>query len=65
MDEELKKALDKSKAAQQQAFPKERAAFKTLLLANPNYFGNLADSPFKPGLLISGNTHYEELEPIS
>lgn len=61
MDDELKKAVDKSKAALQQAYPKERGAFKTLLLSNPNYFGNLADSPFKPSILISGNTHYEEL----
>jgi hypothetical protein len=27
---------------------KERAQFKRLLASNPNYFGNLADSIFKP-----------------
>jgi len=27
------------------AFPRERTAFKALVLSNPNYFGNLADSP--------------------
>jgi hypothetical protein len=32
-----------------------------LLLANPNYFGNLSDSPFKSVLSIAGNTFYEEL----
>ncbi len=39
----------------------ERAKFKGLLLANPNYFGNLAESPFKAVLPVSGNTYYEEL----
>ena len=29
--------------------------------ANPNYFGNLVESPFKVVLPISGNTYYEEL----
>jgi len=47
--------------ARQKAFAKERAAFKTLLLSNPNYFGTLVDSPLKPVLKISGNTYYEEL----
>jgi hypothetical protein len=55
------KAVERSKAAQQQPYTKERGAFKTLLLSNPNYFGNLVNSPFKPGVLIAGNTHYEEL----
>ena len=32
-----------------------------MLLANPNYFGNLVESPFKVVLPISGNTYYEEL----
>jgi hypothetical protein len=44
-----------------EAHQRERLAFKSLLLANPNYFGNLAESSFKPVLAISGNTHYEEL----
>lgn len=61
MDSELKKAVQKSQAAMQEAHPRERAAFKVLLLTNPNYFGNLAESPFKPVLPISGNTYYEEL----
>jgi hypothetical protein len=61
MDDKLKKAVEKSKVALQAAHPKERSKFKTLLLANPNYFGNLVESPFKPVLAISGNTYYEEL----
>jgi hypothetical protein len=61
MNEELKKAVQKSRVALQQAHPKERGAFKALLLTNPNYFGNLVASPFPPVLPISGNTFYEEL----
>ncbi|CBJ35633.1 hypothetical protein [Ralstonia solanacearum] len=61
MNDELKKAVEKSKAAMQTAHPEERAAFKALLLSNPNYFGNLAESVFTPVLPIAGNTHYEEL----
>jgi hypothetical protein len=39
----------------------ERAQFKTLLLKNPNYFGNLAVSPFKPVQPLQGDTTYEQL----
>ncbi|MEC4682202.1 MAG: hypothetical protein VST70_00760 [Nitrospirota bacterium] len=38
-----------------------RGNFHLLLLANPNYFGNLGESEFKPVLSISGDTAYEEL----
>lgn len=38
-----------------------RESFKLLLLANPNYFGNLSESAFKPVKSICSNTHYEEL----
>jgi hypothetical protein len=41
--------------------PRERGGFKALLLANPNYFGNLAESQFEPVLPIIGSTFYEEL----
>lgn len=62
MNAESKKAGKKSQpAARQAAYSKQRASFKTLLLSNPNYFGNLAESPFTPVLGISGNTYYEEL----
>ena len=38
-----------------------RQNVKALLLANPNYFGNLKDSAFEPVLDISSDTSYEEL----
>jgi hypothetical protein len=41
--------------------PTERAQFQQLLAQNPNYFGNLAQSPFKPVKKLAGNTQYEEL----
>ncbi|MDX9759952.1 MAG: hypothetical protein RBU27_12405 [Bacteroidota bacterium] len=49
------------KPAAPKAFAKERGLFKALLLTNPNYFGNLVGSQYKPVLPITGNTHYEEL----
>lgn len=61
MNDELKQALSKSQATMQGPFPTERAQYKALLLVNPNYFGNLEASPFKPVLPLSGNTYYEEL----
>ena len=61
MNQDVKKAVAKSRASVQQAHPRERGAFKSLLLGNPNYFGNLGESPFTAALGISGNTHYEEL----
>ena len=61
MDKELKRAVEKSQAAMQDAHSKERGIFKALLLTNPNYFGNLVESPFTPVLPVTGNTHYEEL----
>lgn len=61
MHDELKKAIKKSHATLNEGHPKARAAFKSLLLANPNYFGNLAESAFQPVLAIAGNTFYEEL----
>ncbi|MGH9430308.1 MAG: hypothetical protein ACRD3T_02065 [Terriglobia bacterium] len=44
-------------------FPPEAARknFKALLLANPNYFGNLKESTFKPVLSIQGDTAYENI----
>jgi len=39
----------------------ERAQFRARLMSNPNYFGNLKQSPFKPVLNIQSNTTYEEL----
>ena len=40
---------------------KERVQFKRLLAENPNYFGNIAKSTFKPVKKLIANTTYEEL----
>jgi hypothetical protein len=42
----------------------ERRRYLPLLLSNPNYYGNLADSPFKPVKKIVSNTSYEELKCV-
>jgi len=42
----------------------ERAQFRALLLTNPNYFGNIEDSPFSPVRVMSNNTSYEELKCV-
>jgi hypothetical protein len=39
----------------------ERQHFRALLLSNPNYFGNLKNSPFQPVVQIQGNTTYESI----
>src|SRR6185369_17113895 len=41
-----------------------RGAFRTLLAANPNYFGTLKDSSFEAILAVESNTWYEELTCI-
>ncbi len=46
------------------AIPSERQNFKRLLASNPNYFGNLEVSTFKPVKLIAGNTTYEQLHCV-
>lgn len=38
-----------------------RSNFHALLLANPNFFGNLVESPYKPVLSIQGDTTYESI----
>ena len=38
-----------------------RQNFHALLLANPNFFGNLAESPYKPVLPIKGDTAFESI----
>jgi hypothetical protein len=42
----------------------ERTQFRELLLKNPNYFGNLRVSPFKPVKEIINNTSYEEIKCV-
>jgi hypothetical protein len=41
--------------------PRERRHFRSLLLSNPNYFGNVKQSAFEPVVAKSGDTTYEEL----
>lgn len=38
-----------------------RGRFRALILQNPNYFGNVEQSPFKAVFPLQGNTTYEEL----
>jgi hypothetical protein len=42
-------------------FLQERNNFRSLILKNPNYFGNIKNSPFKAVLSIKSNTTYEEI----
>jgi hypothetical protein len=42
-------------------YEKERQQFRALILGNPNYFGNIKASPFKPVLKIQGDTTFEEI----
>ncbi len=43
---------------------KERLDFHKLIAGNPNYFGNLKQSPFKPIVAIASDTAYEEVTCI-
>jgi hypothetical protein len=54
-----KKTQDKPLAALEHL--EERGQFRALLLANPNYFGNLKKSAFEPVLEVLNNTFYEEI----
>src|SRR5258708_1782184 len=42
----------------------ERVNFHKLIAANPNYFGNIASSPFPPVVQIQNNTSFEEVTCI-
>jgi hypothetical protein len=53
--------MSPTKRAAAQPFTHERTHFKTLLLSNPNYFGNLGTSAIQPVLPMAENTYYEEL----
>ena len=44
------KKREKGSKASKDSFPKERAGFKSLLLINPNYFGNITNSKNGIGL---------------
>ncbi|HEU4778132.1 MAG TPA: hypothetical protein VFS95_15050 [Telluria sp.] len=45
----------------QEQVPETRSKFRALVLANPNYFGNVEASPFPPVLSIQLNSTYEEI----
>ncbi|MFN2255048.1 MAG: hypothetical protein ACK2U6_12475 [Candidatus Promineifilaceae bacterium] len=62
MDNEITDNKDEtSEAREEQPHARERAQFRSLLLSNPNYFGNLKDSQFKAILQIQANTFYENI----
>jgi len=58
---EKKLSVKKAAKAEVQMFTQERTQFKSLLLANPNYFGNLEVSSFESVINIQSNTTYEEI----
>lgn len=51
----------KAKRAVRVQVERERSQFANLIAQNPNYFGNLSESPFKPIKKIIGNTKYEQV----
>ncbi len=53
-------ASKKGKAAKLK-FARERTQFTSLLMANPNYFGNLTESAYTPVVEIKSNTYFEEI----
>ena len=57
---ELSDAIEKSAIHGPELEP-ERQNFVSLILENPNYFGNLEGSVFKPVKPMKGNPSYEEL----
>jgi hypothetical protein len=64
MDNEIKNNANEGAAADSREAPphaRERAQFRSLLLSNPNYFGNLTDSQFDAVLKIQANTFYENI----
>lgn len=57
--------IGNSPAAGGPAVPAERAGFKSLLLANPNYFGTAEETGFPVVTEIAGNTTYEQISCVS
>ncbi len=50
-----------SRAPRAPAAARERLNFRRLLAANPNYFGNLAESTYKSVKIIKFDTTFEEV----
>jgi hypothetical protein len=64
-DEPASKAAAKSAVPHREPIVEhERANFRALILANPNYFGTIAKSPLKPVKVMSQNEAYEELKCV-
>lgn len=59
VEKETKSAAGKKSSSAIQ-IERERSEFRALLQTNPNYFGNLADSKFKPVVKFINKTSYEE-----
>jgi hypothetical protein len=58
---EKKPTVKKETKAESQSYTQERAHFNSLLMTNPNYFGNLKVSNFESVVNIQSNTTYEEI----
>jgi len=56
-----KKQSSDEQPRQQPRVEIERTRFKSFLLQNPNYFGNLEVSDFTPIKVIKGNTTFEQM----
>lgn len=59
--EATEEVIEAKKSSGKVKVEKERAQFKALTLANPNYFGNLQLSTLEPVKVIVSNTSYEAL----
>jgi hypothetical protein len=62
--EASEEVLEATKPAGKVKIEKERAQFKALTLANPNYFGNLQASILEPVKVMASNTSYEVLQCV-
>ena len=60
-EKDLSQELNIDQAAAVLQFVQERQNFRALIVANPNYFGNLKNSPFQPVLNIQANKSYENI----
>jgi hypothetical protein len=59
---EINIEIDIDKQESQHQLEKERSLFKLNLLENPNYFGNLTESPYKAVIKMAG-THLHRFQP--
>ena len=61
MEDSKRKAAATTRAARVE---KSRAQFRTLIAANPNYFGNFPGAKFKAVTKLLSNTSYEQLTEL-